>query len=83
MMVASNPFRKILSGWVKDVFDILNEIEPDVFKLQDVYKYENKLKSLHPRNQYVQDKIRQQLQMLRDLGLLQFVDRGVYRKLWV
>lgn len=74
--------QKNLSGWVKDVFDILNEIESDVFKLQDVYKYENKLKSLHPRNQYVQDKIRQQLQMLRDLGLLQFVDRGVYRKLW-
>lgn len=74
--------QKNLSGWVKDVFNVLHGIESDVFKLQDVYKYENKLKSLHPRNQYVQDKIRQQLQVLRDLGLLQFVDRGVYRKLW-
>ena len=71
-----------LSGWVKDVFDVLNEISLDVFKLNDVYKYEDRLKSIHPRNQYVRDKIRQQLQMLRDLGLLQFLDRGVYRKLW-
>jgi hypothetical protein len=72
-----------LSGWVKDVFDVLNEINLDVFKLNEVYKYEGKLQALHPRNQYVQDKIRQQLQVLRDLGLLQFVDRGVYRKLWI
>lgn len=71
-----------LSGWVKDVFNVLNEINLDVFKLNDIYKYENKLKSLHPRNQYVQDKIRQQLQVLRDLGLLQFLDRGIYKKLW-
>ena len=74
--------QKNLTGWVKDVFDILNEMELDVFKLNDIYKYETKLKSLHPRNQYVKDKIRQQLQVLRDLGLLQFLDRGVYRKLW-
>jgi hypothetical protein len=74
--------QKNLSGWVKDVFDVLNEVELDVFKLNDVYKFENKLKTLHPRNEYVKDKIRQQLQVLRDLGLLQFVGRGVYRKLW-
>ena len=74
--------QKNLTGWVKDVFDVLNELETDVFRLNDVYKFENKLKSSHPRNQYISDKIRQQLQVLRDLGLLQFVDRGVYRKLW-
>lgn len=74
--------QKNLTGWVKDVFDVLNEIETDVFRLNDVYKYENRLKALHPHNQYISDKIRQQLQVLRDLGLLQFVARGVYRKLW-
>lgn len=71
-----------LTGWVKDVFIVLNENPNDVLKLNDIYKYEDRLKLLHPRNQYVRDKIRQQLQMLRDLGLLQFLDRGVYRKLW-
>ena len=71
-----------LTGWVKDVFIVLNENPNDVLKLNDIYKYEDRLKLLHPRNQYVKDKIRQQLQVLRDLGLLQFLDRGVYRKLW-
>jgi hypothetical protein len=72
-----------LTGWVKDVFIVLNENPNDVLKLNDIYKYEDRLKLLHPRNQYVKDKIRQQLQVLRDLGLLQFLDRGVYRKLWI
>ena len=71
-----------LTGWLKDVFIVLNENPNDVLKLNDIYKYEDRLKLLHPRNQYVKDKIRQQLQVLRDLGLLQFLDRGVYRKLW-
>ncbi|MBI3378740.1 MAG: hypothetical protein HY035_10150 [Nitrospirae bacterium] len=71
-----------LSGWVKDVFTVLNEIDSDVFRLNAVYKYEERLKTLHPRNTKIQEKSRQQLQKLRDLGLLQFVDRGVYRKLW-
>ncbi|GBE00100.1 type-2 restriction enzyme DpnI [bacterium BMS3Abin07] len=74
--------RANLKGWEKDVFDVLNEINLDIFKLKDVYKYEDRLKSLHPRNRYVKDKIRQQLQVLRDLGLLQFLGGGVYRKLW-
>lgn len=71
-----------LKGWEKDVFDVLNEIKFDIFKLNDVYKYQVSLKSLHPRNRYIKDKIRQQLQVLRDLGLLQFLGGGVYRKLW-
>ena len=74
--------RSNLKGWEKDVFDVLNEIKFDIFKLNDVYKYEDRLKSLHPRNRYIKDKIRQQLQVLRDLGLLQFLGGGVYRKLW-
>jgi len=34
----------------------------------------------YPRNLHVPDKIRQQLQMLRDLGLVDFVTPGVYRR---
>jgi hypothetical protein len=71
-----------LKGWEKDVFDVLNEIDLDVFKLQDVYKYETRLKKRHPRNRFIKDKIRQQLQVLRDLGLVQFLGGGVYRKMW-
>ncbi len=74
--------QKNLKGWEKDVFDALNEIDLDVFKLKDVYEYEERLSKLHPENKFVKAKIRQQLQQLRDLGLVEFLERGVYRKLW-
>lgn len=74
--------QKNLKGWEKDVFDVLNEIDFDVFKLKDVYEYEERLSKLHPENKFIKAKIRQQLQQLRDLGLLEFLGRGVYRKLW-
>ncbi len=71
-----------LSSWKKDVFECLLRIDSDVFRLEEVYKFEKKLKELHPENRNIQPKIRQQLQYLRDLGLLEFVKPGVYKKLW-
>jgi type II restriction enzyme len=49
------------------------------FSLADVYAFESKLARLHPNNRHVRPKIRQQLQVLRDLGLLQFLGGGDYR----
>jgi type II restriction enzyme len=49
------------------------------FTLADVYAHADKLAKLHPNNTHVRDKIRQQLQVLRDLGLLQFFGSGSYR----
>jgi type II restriction enzyme len=37
------------------------------------------LEKLHPDNQHVNDKIRQQLQILRDAGLLRHIGRGEWR----
>ncbi|MGD2080871.1 MAG: hypothetical protein PVJ36_07070 [Nitrospirota bacterium] len=50
--------------------------------MKDVYEHEERLSKLHPENKFVKAKIRQQLQQLRDLGLIEFLERGVYRKLW-
>lgn len=72
-----------LTGWKKDVFNILNKIEGKNFNLQDVYRYEPELKKLHPENDFITDKIRQQLQILRDLGLIEFLGNGKYEKLWI
>jgi hypothetical protein len=36
---------------------------------------------LHPENHHLDEKIRQQLQELRDLGILKFVEPGFYRLL--
>jgi type II restriction enzyme len=49
------------------------------FRLDDVYAYETKLSQLYPNNRHVRQKIRQQLQVLRDQGFLDFMARGYYR----
>lgn len=73
---------KTLSGWRLDVFNAVLKIPQNIFDLKTVYEFKNELQRLHPENQNVEPKIRQQLQQLRDLGLVEFVKPGVYRKLW-
>jgi len=54
----------------------------DVFRLDDVYKFEKHFSDLHPENTFVRDKLRQTLQNLRDSGVIEFVDdRGTYRRM--
>ncbi|MCD6085784.1 hypothetical protein J7J41_02215 [bacterium] len=71
-----------LFSWKKDVFECLLKIDNDVFNLEEVYDFEERLKKLHPENKNIKPKIRQQLQYLRDLGLLEFIKPGIYKKLW-
>jgi type II restriction enzyme len=49
------------------------------FELDDVYRFEQRLGALYPGNNNVRPKIRQQLQVLRDHGYLEFLGRGRYR----
>jgi type II restriction enzyme len=49
------------------------------FSTADTYAFTRELEKLHPDNRHVRDKIRQQLQVLRDTGLLLYVGRGVWR----
>ena len=49
------------------------------FTLQDIYAFEAQLSAIYPNNRHVRQKIRQQLQVLRDHGYLEFVSRGFYR----
>jgi hypothetical protein len=71
-----------LSGWRLDTFNVVSKITANIFKLDQVYDYKQHLQELHPENRNVEAKIRQQLQELRDLGLIEFLGGGVYRKLW-
>ena len=48
--------------------------------MKDIYEFADYLKSIHGDNNNVKAKIRQQLQFLRDKGFVEFVGRGVYRK---
>lgn len=67
-------------GWTSDVLKTVDNIPMKVFSLADCYKFESELGKLHPENNNVKPKIRQQLQVLRDKGLLEFLGRGEYRK---
>jgi len=49
------------------------------FTTADAYAFTRELEQLHPDNRHVRDKIRQQLQVLRDMGLLIHVGRGDWR----
>ncbi len=66
-------------GWLLDVMKCVELIGKKEFQLDDVYAFEDRLKRLYPNNQHVKQKIRQQLQVLRDNGYLEFVSRGFYR----
>jgi type II restriction enzyme len=49
------------------------------FELADVYRFEAHLSAIYPDNLHVREKIRQQLQVLRDGGFVEFLGRGRYR----
>lgn len=67
-------------SWMMDVLSCVNQIPTDDFSLQDIYCFTEQLSQKHRHNSNVKAKIRQQLQMLRDKGIIDFTERGHYRK---
>ena len=67
-----------LRGWTLDVLHVIQELPGKSFLLADVYAYEQELAKKHPGNRNIRPKIRQQLQILRDIGLISFRGRGAY-----
>jgi len=68
-----------LRGWILDVMNCIDKLNKKAFTLDEIYNFENILGQKHPGNKHVRDKIRQQLQFLRDKGYLEFLNRGKYR----
>ncbi len=65
-------------GWLTDVLSAVRKIGKGELSLVEVYTYERELARLHPDNRHVKDKIRQQLQLLRDNGIIDFAGKGKY-----
>jgi type II restriction enzyme len=65
-------------GWLRDVLALIERLPPGPFGLGSVYQFESELQSLHPSNQNVRPKIRQQLQLLVAAGLIRREARGEY-----
>lgn len=68
-------------GWTLLTLRMVRALGVKEFSLADVYELESQFGAAYPNNRHVRDKIRQQLQILRDLGLLVFEGRGEYRLL--
>ena len=68
-------------GWLVCVLDCVERIRSQEFTLDDAYEFEERLRQLFPQNRNVRPKIRQQLQVLRDNGRIEFLGKGRYRKL--
>jgi len=68
-----------VKGWLLDVMRCVDKIDKKEFTLKDIYYFESELQILHPENKHIKDKIRQQLQLLRDRDYLKFTSRGNYK----
>ncbi len=66
-------------GWLIDTLHIVERME-NIFSLKQMYEYCAELKIKHPNNNHIKDKLRQQLQFLRDKGFIEFKGNGVYKK---
>ena len=67
-------------GWLMDILNCVNAIPSNNFKLLDLYAFENMLAKKHSENHNIRPKIRQQLQLLRDKGFIEFTGQGTYKK---
>lgn len=68
-------------GWTLDVLRCVESLPNQAFTNDDVYAFEPELAHLYPDNRHIQPKIRQQLQVLRDRGLLKQTQRGAWQRL--
>lgn len=67
-----------LRGWTVDILNRIRQLGRTQFSLDELYEFESELKALHPQNRHVRPKIRQQLQILRDMGVIYFTRPGKY-----
>jgi len=68
-------------GWTLEILRCIDRTKEPEFKLEDIYEFEKTLQAKYPNNHFIKDKIRQQVQILRDKGIIEFKSKGVYRKI--
>lgn len=68
-------------SWLFDVLKCVDSIETKEFSLDEMYSYSDSLQKKHTENHNIEAKIRQQLQVLRDKGFIEFLGKGKYRKI--
>ncbi|MBU6431531.1 restriction endonuclease, partial [Patescibacteria group bacterium] len=66
-------------GWLLDIMNCAERLGRKEFSLDEIYTFENFLSKKHPENKHIKDKIRQQLQVLRNKNYLEFLGGGKYK----
>jgi hypothetical protein len=70
------------SGWLQLTMEGISQIRADNFTMNEVFHACAPLAaSRFPENQHVREKLRQQMQRLRDLGMVLFLGGGKYERL--
>lgn len=79
--LADDEFVSSFSGWIGLTLNFVLSLPDDSFTLGEVYAGFTRIaERRYPRNQNISAKIRQQLQQLRQLGLVEFLGNGEYRR---
>lgn len=65
--------------WLAVTLGIIERLHKPSFTLYDVYAYEAHASRLFPNNKNIKAKLRQQLQVLRDMGFVEFQGHGLYK----
>jgi len=73
--------KKETRNWLIEIMKLIEKIPTANFNLSEIYRFEKYLKEKFPNNNFIKDKIRQQLQVLRDKGILEFKGKGQYKKI--
>lgn len=66
-------------GWLLDMMACIDRLGQQ-FSSAQMYGFAEHLQKLHPENRHVKEKIRQQLQVLRDKGYIRFLGGGIYQR---
>ena len=66
-------------GWLIAVMSCVRRLGKPRFNLQEMYLFESALQAQFPNNRNIRPKIRQQLQILRDKGWVDFQGNGNYQ----
>ncbi|MDQ2867900.1 MAG: phospholipase D-like domain-containing protein [Verrucomicrobiota bacterium] len=75
-------FSRSLTGWLQLTLDGVLRIPAEIFSMQQVFDSCAPLAILrYPGNRHVRQKLRQQMQRLRDLGLVVFLGNGQYERM--
>lgn len=77
----NNNFKE--KGWKLEILSYIDSLPDNIFTYKQMKEFFPKLKETHPNNNYIDKKVSQILQQLRDIGYIKFIDNnGLYMNIF-